>query len=38
MCLPFENKLEHYFGISSKAICEVENELKLVFRAHYQRS
>lgn len=38
VCLPFENKLEHYFGISSKAICEVENELKLVFRAHYQRS
>jgi len=37
-CLPYENKLEAYFGISSKAICETENEMKLVFRAHYQRA
>lgn len=36
-CLPHENKLEAYFGISSKVICETENEIKLVFRGHYQR-
>ena len=36
-CLPFENKLEAYFGFSSKVICETENEIKLVFRSHYQR-
>jgi hypothetical protein len=32
LCLPHENKLEMYFGISSKIICCVENEIKLVFR------
>ena len=37
-CLPFENKLEAYFGFSSKVICETENEIKLVFRSHYQRA
>jgi hypothetical protein len=36
-CLPHENKLEAYFGISSKVICETENEIKLVFRGHYQK-
>lgn len=36
-CLPFENKLEAYFGISSKSICETENFIKLVFREYYQR-
>lgn len=35
-CLPFENKLWEYFGISSKVICETENEIKLVFREHLQ--
>lgn len=35
-CLPFENKLEAYFGISSKNICESENTVKLLFRTHYQ--
>lgn len=35
-CLPYENKLEMYFGISSKAICESENTVKLLFRSHYQ--
>lgn len=35
-CLPYENKLWEYFGISSKVICETENEIKLVFREHLQ--
>jgi len=35
-CLPYENKLEAYFGISSKNICESENMVKLLFRTHYQ--
>ena len=34
-CLPHENKLETFFGISSKVICETENEIKLVFREHF---
>lgn len=37
-CLPYENKLEGYFGISSKVICETENTIKLVFREFYQRA
>jgi hypothetical protein len=36
-CLPHENKIESYFGISSKVICMTENEVKLVFRECYQR-
>jgi hypothetical protein len=36
-CLPHETRLEHYFGISSKAICSAENEMKLVFRDWYQK-
>jgi len=36
-CIPHENKLEAYFGISSKVICETENEIKLVFREYYQK-
>lgn len=35
-CLPFENRLESYFGISSKILTEVENEIKLVYRSCYQ--
>ncbi len=35
-CLPHENKIEAYFGISSKVICMTENEVKLVFRETYQ--
>ena len=35
-CLPHENKIEAYFGISSKVICMTENEVKLVFRESYQ--
>lgn len=35
-CLPHENKIEMYFGISSKVICMTENEVKLVFRETYQ--
>lgn len=35
-CLPHENKIELYFGISSKVICMTENEVKLVFREYYQ--
>lgn len=35
-CLPHENKIEIYFGISSKVICMTENEVKLVFRESYQ--
>jgi hypothetical protein len=35
-CLPHENKIEGYFGISSKVICMTENEVKLVFRESYQ--
>ena len=35
-CLPHENKIENYFGISSKVICMTENEVKLVFRESYQ--
>lgn len=30
--LPHENKIETYFGISSKVICMTENEIKYVFR------
>lgn len=35
-CLPHENKIETYFGISSKVICMTENEVKLAFRERYQ--
>jgi hypothetical protein len=35
-CLPHENKIEQYFGISSKVICMTENEVKLIFRESYQ--
>ena len=35
-CLPHENKIETYFGISSKVICMTENEVKLTFRESYQ--
>ncbi len=35
-CLPHENKIESYFGISSKVICMTENEVKLLFRESYQ--
>ena len=35
-CLPHENRLKTYFNISSKVLTEVENELKLVYRAFYQ--
>jgi hypothetical protein len=35
-CLPHENKIEAYFGISSKVICMTENEVKLIFRETYQ--
>ena len=35
-CLPHENKIETYFGISSKVICMTENEVKLIFRESYQ--
>jgi hypothetical protein len=35
-CLPHENKIEGYFGVSSKVICMTENEVKLVFRESYQ--
>jgi hypothetical protein len=35
-CLPHENKIEAYFGISSKVICMTENEVKLAFRETYQ--
>jgi hypothetical protein len=35
-CLPHENKIEAYFGISSKVICMTENEVKLIFRESYQ--
>ena len=35
-CLPHENKIETYFGTSSKVICMTENEVKLVFRECYQ--
>ena len=34
-CLPHENKIETYFGISSKVICMTENEVKLTFRESY---
>lgn len=37
-CLPHENKLGEYYGISSKVICETENEIKLVFREHLQQA
>ena len=36
LCLPHENKIETYFGISSKVICMTENEVKLIFRECYQ--
>lgn len=36
-CLPHENKIETYFGISSKVICMTENEVKFVFRESYQK-
>lgn len=35
-CLPHENKIQAYFGISSKVICMTENEVKLTFRESYQ--
>ena len=35
-CLPHENKIEAYFGISSKVICMTENEVKFIFRESYQ--
>ena len=31
-CLPHENSLEKFFGISIKIICETENEVKLLLR------
>jgi hypothetical protein len=36
-CLPHENKIEVYFGISSKVICMTENEVKLIFREYYHQ-
>jgi hypothetical protein len=36
-CLPPENKLHGFFGVSSKIICMTENEVKMVFREHYKR-
>jgi hypothetical protein len=36
-CLPHENKIEIYFGISSKVICMTENEVKLIFREFYHQ-
>lgn len=35
-CLPHENKIEVYFGISSKTICMTENEVKFIFRESHQ--
>lgn len=35
-CLPHENKIEAYFGVSSKVICMTENEVKLIFRESFQ--
>lgn len=35
-CLPHENKIETYFGVSSKVICMTENEVKLIFRESFQ--
>jgi len=35
-CLPHENKVEAYFGVSSKVICMTENEVKLIFRESFQ--
>lgn len=35
-CLPYENKLWEYFCISSKVLCETENEIKLLFRERLQ--
>lgn len=35
-CLPHENKVETYFGVSSKVICMTENEVKLIFRESFQ--
>ena len=35
-CLPHENKIGAYFGVSSKVICMTENEVKLLFRESYQ--
>ena len=36
-CLPHKTRLEHYFGISSKAICSAENKMQLVFLDWYQK-
>jgi hypothetical protein len=35
-CLPIESRLKTYFGINSKVITSVENEVKLAFRDHLQ--
>lgn len=35
-CLPPENKIRTFFGVSSKIICMTENEVKMVFREIYQ--
>jgi hypothetical protein len=36
-CLPPENKLQSFLGVSSKIICMTENEVKMIFREHYQK-
>lgn len=36
-CLPNQNKIQCYFGISSKVVCMTENEVKLIFRESYQK-
>lgn len=36
-CLPPENKIRAFFGVSSKIICMTENEVKMVFREFYQK-
>ena len=36
-CLPPENKLQAFLGVSSKIICMTENEVKMIFREQYQK-
>lgn len=36
-CLPPENKIRAFFGVSSKIICMTENEVKMIFREVYQK-
>ena len=36
-CLPIESRLKQYFGVNSKVITSVENEVKLAFRDYHQR-